>query len=135
MKGSAPESPQSIGWFTFSVPTSEGEVLATQLLEQANDPLSWSLASFGATIIRRRLAGNDQFLFSPHAVAVFKALIESKGGVACDPPRARELVPSKTSRMLLGFKTRWESFEPSRTPAQGIPRGKPETPGREDTQA
>ena len=134
MNGSAPASPQSIGWFTFSVTTAEGESLAAQLLERANDPLGWSLASFGATIIRRRLIDNDQFLFSPHAVAVFRELIESKGGVGCDPPRARELVPSKTSRMLLGFKTRWESFEPSRTPAQGIPRGKPATPGREDTE-
>ena len=135
MNGSAPGSTQSIGWFTFSVATAEGEGFTAQLLERANDPLGWSLSSFGATIIRRRLAGSDQFLFSPHAVQVFKTLIESQGGVGCDPPRARELVPSKTSRMLLGFKTRWESFEPSRTPAQGIPRNRPATPDREDTQA
>jgi hypothetical protein len=113
------------GWFTLAVDDAEAEPLAAELLRMANDARTWSLASFGATIIRRKLGPTDQFLFSPHAVPVFQALIARHGGKSCDPPRARELVPSKTSRMLLGFKTRWESFEPTRSPAQGIPRREP----------
>lgn len=112
-----------IGWMSLQiVPASEGDGFAAKLLEAANDSRTWSLASFGATVMRRRMAERDQFLFSPHAIPVFRALIDAHGGASCNPPRARELVPSKTSRMLVGFKTRWESFEPARLPAQGVPR-------------
>ena len=115
-------TPLSVGWYSLSVPQREGEGFAARLLDLANDPSGWSLANFGAMVIRRKLADGDAFLFSPHAVPAFGAMIASQGGAACDPPRARELVPSKTSRMLLGFRTRWESFEPARIPAQGVPR-------------
>ena len=115
----------AVGWVTLSVTAAESDPFAAELLGMANDPLTWSLASFGATIIRRKLGVTDQYLFSPHAVPVFQAPIARLGGTSCDPPRARELVPSKTSRMLVGFKTRWESFEPARLPAQGIPRRGP----------
>ena len=126
---------QSIGWFSLSVAASaDADRFAAQLLDAANDTLTWSLASFGATVIRRRMGETDQFLFSPHAVPVFRALIASHAGAGCDPPRARELVPSKTSRMLVGFRTRWESFEPARLPAKGIPRA-PTPSSAGDTQA
>ena len=121
--GNAPQMTSlSVGWYSLTVPQPEVEAFAARLLELANDPSGWSLAKFGAMVIRRTSPDGDAFLFSPHAVAAFGAMIESRGGQSCDPPRARELVPSKTSRMLLGFKTRWESFEPARIPAQGVPR-------------
>jgi hypothetical protein len=113
-----------MGWAAFSVTSSSaGDVVASQLLDLANDPLTWSLANLGATVIRRKLDGAERFYFSPHAVALFASLIESHHGAACDPPRARELVPANTSRMLLGMKTRWEPFQAPRIPARGIPRG------------
>src|SRR5258705_10859451 len=111
-----------MGWSAFSVTSSSaGDVVATQLLDLANDPLTWSLANLGATVIRRNLDDRVRFYFSPHAVALFQEIIAQNHGEPCDPPRARELVPSKTSRMLLGFKTRWELFQPPRLPAKGIP--------------
>jgi hypothetical protein len=113
-----------MGWSAFSVTSpGAGDVVATQLLDLANDPLTWSLANLGATVIRRNLDDRDRFYFSPHAVALFQEIIEQHHGAPCDPPRARELVPAKTSRMLLGFKTRWEPFQPPRLPAKGIPSG------------
>ena len=112
-----------MGWSAFSVTSSSaGDHVASQLLDLANDPHTWSLANLGATVIRRKLEGADRFYFSPHAVAIFQPMIELHNGSPCDPPRVRELVPSRTSRMLLGFKTRWEPFEPPRMPAKGIPK-------------
>ena len=111
-----------MGWSAFSVTSSSaGELVASQLLDLANDPLTWSLANLGATVIRRKLDGTDRFYFSPHAVPIFQPIIALHHGEPCDPPRARELVPARTSRMLLGFKTRWEAFEPPRMAAKGIP--------------
>ena len=113
-----------MGWSSFLVSSSgAAERVAEQLLDLANDPLTWSLANMGATVIRRKSGDAERFYFSPHAVALFQPLIELHRGEPCDPPRARELVPANTSRMLLGFKTRWEPFEPTRAPAKGIPRG------------
>jgi hypothetical protein len=118
-----------MGWAAFSVTSSSaGDVVASQLLELANDPLTWSLPNLGATVIRRKLDGAERFYFSPHAVAIFAPFIEAHHGGPCDPPRARELVPAKSSRMLLGFKTRWEPFQAPRIPARGIP-GAPRTGG------
>ena len=112
-----------MGWSAFSVTsTSAGDLVAARLLELANDPSTWSLANLGATVIRRKLEDAERFYFSPHAVAIFQPLIGLHNGSPCDPPRMRELVPSRTSRMLLGFKTRWEPFEPPRMPSKGIPR-------------
>jgi hypothetical protein len=112
-----------MGWSAFSVASSNaGDVVASQLLDLANDPLTWSLSNLGATVIRRKLDEADRFYFSPHAVAIFEPFIEMHQGGPCDPPRARELVPAKTSRMLLGFKTRWEPFQPARIPAKGVPK-------------
>ena len=125
-----------MGWSAFSVTSSSAsELVATQLLELANDPLTWSLANLGATVIRRRIDDADRFYFSPQAVALFQPIIALHHGGPCDPPRARELVPAKTSRMLLGFKTRWEPFEPPRVPAKGITgaRWKGGTPGGNPT--
>jgi len=81
-------------------------------------------------VIRRRLDDSDRFYFSPHAVNLFQPIIAMHEGEPCDPPRARELVPARTSRMLLGFKTRWEPFELPRTPAKGIPRPAPKDQAR-----
>ena len=136
MNQPAVEPGRFIGWFSLSVAAAaDADRFAVQLLDAANDPLTWSFASFGATVMRRRMGETDQFLFSPHAVPVFRALIESHAGFGCDPPRARELVPSKTSCMLIGFRTRWEPFELARVPAQGIPRAPTETAITKDAQA
>jgi hypothetical protein len=112
----------AVGWYRLSMPQSDGDTFAQVLLDRANDSSRWSLANFGAMAMRRRMPDREEFLFSPHAVPAFRDLIDAHGGGACDPPRARELVPSKTSRMLLGFRTRWESFAPARILAQGVPR-------------
>ncbi len=114
-----------MGWSAFT--SKSGDAVASQLLELANDPSTWNLENLGAMVIRRREEAADVFYFSPHAVGIFAKVIELHEGNPCDPPRARELVPARTSRMLLGFKTRWESFEPPRIPAKGItsPSGAP----------
>ena len=111
-----------MGWAAFSVDSQgKGDAVASQLLDLANDPQTWSLSNLGATVIRRRVDDTDRFYFSPHAVGIFGQVISVHAGGPCDPPRARELVPAHTSRMLLGFKTRWEPFQPARIPAKGIP--------------
>ena len=111
-----------MGWAAFSVDSHDkGDAIASQLLELANDPKTWSLSNLGATVIRRRVDDSDRFYFSPHAVGIFGQVIAVHSGGPCDPPRARELVPAHTSRMLLGFKTRWEPFQAARIPAKGIP--------------
>jgi len=114
MKTETPGAPRvTIGWSSFSVSPSEaGEGVAAQLLALASDPRSWSLSNFGATVTRRRMDGHDEFYFSPRAAQVFEALIQMHGGASCDPPRARDLDHNRTSRMLLGFKTWWDRFEP-----------------------
>jgi hypothetical protein len=112
-----------MGWAAFSIASSSAsDGVASQLLELANDPLTWSLSNLGATVIRRKLDGADRFYFSPHAAALFAPIIETHRGGPCDPPRARELVAASTSRMLIGFKTCWEPFQPARIPARAIPR-------------
>jgi hypothetical protein len=113
-----------MGWSAFSVSGDEAaEAVASQLLGVANDPSTWKLENMGATVIRRRLVDGNHFYFSPHAVPVFAVLMERHLAMPCDPPRARELVPARTSRMMLGFKTRWESFVPPRAISKGIARG------------
>lgn len=113
----------SMGWAAFSVPSpGAGEVVASQLLGRANDPVTWTLANMGATVIRRRLEDGDHFIFSPHARSVFSEVIEHHHAMPCDPPRTRELTPASTSRMMLGFKTHWEPFVPARAVAKGISR-------------
>jgi len=109
-----PDAPRvTIGWSSFSVsPPQAGEDVAAQLLVLASDPRSWSLPNFGATVTRRRMDGHDEFYFSPRAAQVFEAFIRMHGGAPCDPPRARDLDHNRTSRMLLGFKTWWDRFEP-----------------------
>jgi hypothetical protein len=79
------------------------------------------MANMGAIVIRCRRVTEDRFYFSPLAVAVFESLIEFHQAAPCNPPRTRELVPSQTSRLTLGFKTRWEPFVPLRAVARGIP--------------
>jgi hypothetical protein len=104
-----------VGWQAIDVAsTAAGDQVADQLLLVANDSATWSLANFGAMVIRLRLGDGEKFYFSPHAVTLFQQLIADHGGATCDPPLARKLVPAKTSRIVLGFKTRWESFVPPR---------------------
>src|SRR5258706_15585382 len=87
-----------MGWSAFSVTSSSaGEVVALQLLDLANDPTTWSLANLGATGIRRKLESTDRFYFSPHAVGRFQPILEHHQGAACDPPRAPQLGPPRTS--------------------------------------
>ena len=118
-----------MGWHAITVATSEaGDQVAERLLSTANDSATWSLANFGAMVIRLRLDRGERFFFSPHAAAIFRPMLAEYGADECNPPLARSLAPAKTSRIVLGFKTRWESFVPPRpATAQGIPA----VPGRE----
>jgi hypothetical protein len=109
-----------MGWSAFTVASSSlGDLVASQLLELANDPLCWTLASLGATVIRRKAGELNKFYFSPQAAPIFAPLIERYRGVPSNPPFAREMARSKTSRMLLGFKTEWEPFAPVVKAARG----------------
>ncbi|MGZ5088107.1 MAG: hypothetical protein ACXWGU_13475 [Usitatibacter sp.] len=102
-----------MGWQAFKVASrASGDQVAEQLLASANDSATWSLANFGAMVIRLELDDGERFYFSPHASDLFQQLIASHGGEPCNPPLARGLPPSKTSRIVLGFKTHWESFAP-----------------------
>jgi hypothetical protein len=115
-------SPGNVGWRSFSVsPSSAADIVASKLLEIACDPPNWSFSCFGATVIRRAMGDHDQFYFSPRGVEMFQAMIRTHHGGPCDPPRARELIGDRTSHMMLGFKTRWELFEPRsyKRPARG----------------
>ena len=117
---------RAIGWSSFRVgPSAEGDLVASQLLEIASDPRNWSLSSFGATVTRRRMDGHDEFYFSPLGAGIFERLIRRHSGGPCNPPRARELDHRRTSRMLLGFSTRWDSFEPRTSPQRALHRARP----------
>ena len=97
-----------MGWSAFSVTSSSAsELVATQLLELANDPRTWSLANLGATVIRRRIDDADRFYFSPQAVALFQPIIALHHGEPCDPPR----VPAKG---ITG--ARWKGGTPGGNP-------------------
>ncbi len=111
-----------IGWFSLSVASDRSEMFAERLLALANGRPSWPLSEFGATIVRCKRDDADEYLFSPLAAAFFESLFVEHGAIACPPPRVRELVPSRTSRMVLGFKTRWEPFETPQLPGKGITR-------------
>ena len=112
-----------MGWQAITVATNAaGDQVAERLLSTANDSVTWSLANFGAMVIRLRLDRGERFFFSPHAAALFQPMLDELGAELCNPPLARSLIPAKTSRIVLGFKTRWESFVPPRpTASQGIP--------------
>lgn len=112
---------RSVGWSSFRVgPAAAAELVASQLLEIARDPRNWSLSSFGATVTRRTLDGHDEFYFSPLGVGIFEGLIRDHSGGPCDPPRTRDLDHSRTSRMLLGFSTRWDKFLPRARPGRTL---------------
>jgi hypothetical protein len=115
---------RTVGWQAITVASSAaGEQVAEKLLLAANDSVTWSLANFGAMVIRLKLEEGERFYFSPHAATLFQHLIEDQGGGPCNPPLARGLAPARTSRIVLGFKTRWESFLPPRSArSEGIPR-------------
>jgi hypothetical protein len=104
-----------VGWQAINVASTEAaDQVAEELLHAANDSATWSLANFGAMVLRLRLSEGERFYFSPLAATLFLQLIADHGGATCDPPLARQLVPARTSRIVLGFKTRWESFVPPR---------------------
>lgn len=113
-----------MGWQAITVASNAaGEQVAEKLLAVANDSATWSLANFGAMVIRLALEDGERFYFSPHAATLFQQLIEEHGGAPCNPPLARRLTPAKTSRIVLGFKTQWESFQPPRpAKSHGISR-------------
>ena len=112
-----------MGWQAFTVASrAAGDQVAETLLAVANDSATWSLANFGAMVIRLELEDGERFYFSPHAAGVFQGLLASHGAQPCNPPLARSLSPPKTSRIVLGFKTRWESFVPPKpAKSEGIP--------------
>ena len=108
-----------MGWSSFSVaPASAADLVASQMLEIANHPVTWTLGNMGATVFRRRMADTDRFWLSPDAAMVFASFIKLHQGGPCDPPHSRNLIRSKTSRMLLGFKTKWEPLQPPRPGAR-----------------
>lgn len=112
-----------MGWQAFTVESrTEGDRVAEALLAVANDSATWSLANFGAMVIRLQLEDGERFYFSPHAAGVFQELLARHHADPCNPPLARTLSPPKTSRLVLGFKTRWESFMPPKpAKSEGVP--------------
>jgi hypothetical protein len=112
-----------MGWHSITIGNSVGDALAAQLLGAANEPATWSLENLGATVIRLKQGPENRFYFSPRAAVVLAPLVATYAGKPCDPPLSKALVPAQTSRLLLGFKSRWEEFRPPRRipPPQGIP--------------
>ena len=112
-----------MSWQAISVESALAEDVAAQLLGLASDPATWTLENLGATVIRLADGRENRFYFSPRAAALFEPVIAPRGAGPCDPPLSRQLVPSRTSRLLLGFKSRWEAFVPPRRVSvpQGVP--------------
>ena len=111
-----------LGWHAVVVESALGEPFAVQLLREASEPSTWSLENLGASVTRVRAESEERFYFSPRAAAVFAEVIAKCAGKPCDPPLSRALAPARSSRLLLGFKSRWEPFKPPRlvSKPQGI---------------
>jgi hypothetical protein len=114
-----------MGWHSFIVaPPPEGDAVAADLLGRANDPTSWSFESLGAIVFRQRLEGADCFFFCPKASSIYVQLIAAKNGRPCDSPLTRTLTAAKSTRLILGFQTRWEPMKrPDRKLLSGYDRG------------
>lgn len=117
------EPAKQLGWHAIGVEPALGEPLAAQLLHDAGEPSTWSLENLGASVTRVAGEGEERFYFSPRAAAIFEKVIASCAGKPCDPPLAKTFPPARSSRLLLGFKSRWEPFQPPRlvSKPQGVP--------------
>jgi hypothetical protein len=70
-------------WQTLTIHGSlESSLLASSLLAHLSKPLVRSTLHAEAMVIRARGGSAEQFLFSPAAAAMFRALIESYAGQA-----------------------------------------------------
>ena len=98
-----------------------GAPLAGQLLQAASAPSTWSLENLGANITRVTAENEERFYFSPRAAAVFQDVIAKCSGKPCDPPLSKAFVPARSSRLLLGLKSRWEPFQLPRSVS--VPKG------------
>jgi hypothetical protein len=113
-----------MSWHSFVVaPAVEGDAVAADLLGRANDPTSWSFESLGAIVFRQQLDGADCFFFCPKAAAIYRQLIAANDGKPCDSPLTRTLPAATSSRLILGFQTKWEPMKRAdRKPLSGYDR-------------
>jgi hypothetical protein len=120
-----------MGWQAIAIKSGEAaDGIAERLLEMANEPSVWKLQNLGSEVFRVNHDGYAcRFVFSPHAAAVFQALIAEHSGGPCDPPLSRQLARGKALRMAIGYKTHWQSFAPAPSTQQkgngGIARSSP----------
>src|SRR5438094_5355502 len=104
-----------MGWHSFTVPPSTGEAIAAHILSRANNPVTWSFESLGAMVFHQRRGDADCFYFCPKASVLFQPLIATNEGRPSDSPLIRTLLQSRSSRLVLGFRTNWEMMKhPSR---------------------
>lgn len=112
-----------MSWRAITVESSLADAVAAELLAMASEPETWTLENFGSQVFRVNQDPEVRFYFSPRAATVFDRIIDARAGVPCDPPLSKRLVPSRTSRLSLGFKSRWEPLQKPRlvSAPQGIP--------------
>ena len=100
-----------MGWHSFTVAPPAGDTIAAHVLSRANNPVTWSFESLGAMVFRQRREDADRFYFCPKASMVFQPLIATNDGKPCDSPLIRALLQSRSSRLVLGFRTDWEQMK------------------------
>jgi hypothetical protein len=110
-----------VSWQAVKVNSIQGDEIAARLLEIANDPATWTLANFGAAVTRVKSATGEVFYFSPHAASLCAAVVASHGGSECTPPLSRSFPSSRSSRLLFGFRNRWEPFQPVQRTGPHLP--------------
>ena len=97
-----------MGWQSFTVAQPSGDAIAEYLLGRANNPVTWSFENLGAIVFRQTAAEADSFYFCPKASLVYAEIISANDGKACDSPLLRTLAAASSTRLVLGYQTRWE---------------------------
>lgn len=117
-----------MSWRAITVDTTLAEGLERDLLAVASDRATWTLPNFGSMIMRVSAESSVRFYFSPRAAELFAVIIAQHAGAPCDPPLGKQLVPSRTARLLLGFKAGWEPLQPVRLAPKRISVQPPQPP-------
>jgi hypothetical protein len=99
-----------MAWYSITVATRSGEAIALSVLSRANNPATWSLESLGGIVFRQSRIDADSFFFCPKAAVVFQPLIAANGGKPCVSPLVGTFRQTKSSRIVLGFKTDWHEM-------------------------
>lgn len=106
-------------WFTFTVtPILYGDIVASHLLQLANDPATLGAVKAGAAVFRRKHDNAEQFFITPAAVELFDPFIRTYGASACEPPETQDLLSLDLSRLRVEERVRWEVMASRERPGE-----------------